>query len=267
MRNEKNRYVQLIESIFLEKYKKGDTEIAFKREEIVQTAEKLHINLPKNLGDVIYSFRYRADLPETINSTAKEGFQWIIRPMGRAQYQFVLVKEAKFFPNPNLLRIKIPDATPGIVSKYSFEDEQALLARIRYNRLIDIFTGVTCYSLQNHFRTTLSNIGQVETDEMYVGIDKQGIHYIFPVQAKSNNGKIGTVQIEQDFSLCAEKFPNAVGRPIAAQFIEDETIALFEFILTIDEGIRVVSEKHYQLVHPQDLSENEINEYRNIIGS
>jgi len=30
MSNEKNRYVRLIESIFLEKYKEGDTEISFK---------------------------------------------------------------------------------------------------------------------------------------------------------------------------------------------------------------------------------------------
>lgn len=64
---------------------------------------------------------------------------------------------------------KVPDATPGIVAKYAFNDEQALLAKVRYNRLVDIFTGVTCYSLQNHLRTTVSEIGQVETDEIYVG--------------------------------------------------------------------------------------------------
>jgi len=136
-----------------------------------------------------------------------------------------------------------------------------LLAKIRYNRLIDIFTGVTCYSLQNHLRTTLIELGQVETDEIYVGIDKQGVHYVFPVQAKSGTDKIGVVQIEQDFAVCAEKFPNAIGRPIAAQFTEDGTIALFEFVLT-EEGVRVFSEKHYRLVSPDNLSDKEIEEYR-----
>ena len=57
-------------------------------------------------------------------------------------------------------------------------DEQALLAKIRYNRLIDIFTGITCYSLQNHLRTTVPNIGQVEIDEIYIGIDKR-VHIIY----------------------------------------------------------------------------------------
>lgn len=266
MPGDKNRYIQLIERLFLEKYKEGDTEILFKRDEIIQVAERLEIRLPKNLGDVVYSFRYRAHLPETIVSRAAAGFEWIIRSVGRGEYKFVLTKQANFMPNLNLAKAKILDSTPGIVSKYSLNDEQSLLAKIRYNRLIDIFTGVTCYSLQNHLRTTLSGTGQVETDEVYVGVDRHGIHYVFPVQAKGGEGKIGAVQVEQDFSLCLQKFPDAVGRPIAAQFIDDETIVLFEFVIT-DEGIRVSAEKHYQLVHPDNLSESEIREYRNRVSS
>jgi hypothetical protein len=57
--------------------------------------------------------------------------------------------------------------------------------------------------LQSHLRTTLPNLGQVETDEVYVGIDKHGIHYVFPIQAKSGTDKIGAVQIEQDLDVCA----------------------------------------------------------------
>ena len=261
MPKKKNRYVRLIESIFLQKYKEGDIQLTFSRDDIVQVAEKLKIKIPKNLGDIVYSFRYRTDLPESITSKSKEGFSWIIRSTGRGQYTFVLSREAIFFPNPNYAITKIPDSTPGIISRYSLNDEQALLAKIRYNRLIDIFTGVTCYSLQNHLRTTLLNIGQVETDEVYLGIDKQGVHYVFPVQAKSSNDKVGVVQIEQDFSVCSEKFPNAIGRPIAAQSLNEKTIVLFEFVMT-DEGVKVASEKHYQLVEPDDLSESEIGEYQ-----
>ncbi|HLI09294.1 MAG TPA: hypothetical protein VKV40_22220 [Ktedonobacteraceae bacterium] len=59
---------------------------------------------------------------------------------------------------------KIPDSTPGLIAMYALGDEQALLAKLRYNRLIDIFTEVTCYSLQSHLRTTVPSIGQVETN-------------------------------------------------------------------------------------------------------
>lgn len=257
----KNRYSQIIESIFLELFQEGLSEVPFSREEIFRHAKKLGIKYPKNVGDLIYSFRYRSILPKTISEKAPEGFEWIIQPTGKGTYKFVLSKEANYLPNPNLLRIKIPDATPGIVSRYSLDDEQALLAKIRYNRLIDIFTGVTCYSLQNHLRTTIKEIGQVETDEIYVGIDKQGIHYVFTVQAKVGKDKIGAVQLFQDFSLCKEKFPNAIGRPIAAQFMDNNTIALFEFVMADDE-IKILTEKQYILIPSTNLSDEEIMEYR-----
>lgn len=82
--------------------------------------------------------------------------------------------------------IRIPDSTPEIISAYALDDEQALLAKVRYNRLIDIFLGLTTFSLQNHLRTTVKSIGQIEIDELYVGIDKFGCHYVIPVGAPAS---------------------------------------------------------------------------------
>ncbi len=47
---------QLIETIFFSHYKLGKTDFPFKRDEIESAAAKLGIKLPKNLGDVIYTF-------------------------------------------------------------------------------------------------------------------------------------------------------------------------------------------------------------------
>jgi len=58
-----NRYAQIIEDIFFSKFKEGDTRVEFTREEFATSAEKLGIELPKNLGDIIYSFKYRNPLP------------------------------------------------------------------------------------------------------------------------------------------------------------------------------------------------------------
>jgi hypothetical protein len=135
------------------------------------------------------------------------------------------------------------------------------LARLRYNRLIDIFTGLTCYSLQNHLRTHVPELGQVETDEIYIGLDKRGIHYILPVQAKGKSEKIGIVQIEQDLSVCKTKFPDLICRPIAAQNIGCNFIALFEFESSVND-IAIVAEKHYRLVSPEDLTSEELKKYR-----
>lgn len=261
MAEKKNRYAQIIEAIFLKYYRPGADEVPFERSDIVQVAEDLGIKLPKNLGDVLYSFRYRAELPDRIIEKAPEGYEWIIRPAGRGRYLFALTTEATVVPSQRLVETKIPDATPGVIEKYALNDEQALLAKIRYNRLIDIFAGLTCYSLQNHLRTTVPDIGQVETDEIYIGIDRRGAHYVLPVEAKGRTDKIGIVQIEQNFAVCATKFPDLICRPIAAQFMDNEAIALFAFEQT-ENGMAISSEKHYTLVSPEELSPEELENYR-----
>jgi len=257
-----NRYTRLIETIFHSHYKPGAIEVDFERNEIESTARKLGITLPKNLGDLIYSFRFRVPLPDSIRSLVPEGKEWIIRPAGRSKYRFALVAEWSVAPNPNWSAIKVPDATPGLIEKYALSDEQALLAKLRYNRLIDIFTGVTCYSLQNHLRTTVANMGQVETDEIYVGVDRFGAHYVIPIQAKGGKDKLSVVQIEQDLALAAEKFPALVCRAIGAQFMDEGIIALFEFEVG-GKGVTVRSERHYQLVPPEELSLEDMETYRN----
>ncbi len=104
-------------------------------------------------------------------------------------------------PNPILSKIKVLDSTPEIIRRYALSDEQALLAILRYNKLMEVFAGVACYSLQNHLRTFVPDIGQVETDEIYIGISKTGEQFVFPVQAKGARDNIGIIQIEQDFAL------------------------------------------------------------------
>lgn len=256
-----NRYSRIIEQIFFDFYQEGAREVQFARTDIERVAEQLDIKLPKNLGDVLYSFRYRATLPESIRAKAPEGEIWIIRPAGRALYKFVAIIDRPLVPQPLLAQTKVPDSTPGIVEKYSLNDEQALLAKVRYNRLVDIFTGVTCYSLQNHLRTTVAGLGQVETDEIYVGIDRRGAQYVFPVQAKGGTDKLSIVQIEQDFAICAQKFPDLICRAIAAQFMPGEIIVLFGFEIS-EEGVALTDEKHYKLVPPDGITSDDLRTYQ-----
>lgn len=259
----KSRYSSLIEDIFFQKFKKGDTKVCFLRTDLEYTAQKLNIKLPKNLGDIIYSFKYRASLPESVINEATSDKEWVIKNIGRAQYAFELVSNSRILPDKMMMAIKIPDSTPEIVKKYALVDEQALLTKLRYNRLIDIFTGVTCFSLQNHLRTTVPGIGQVETDEVYVGIDESGRQYVFPIQAKGGSDEIGVVQIEQDIKLCEHKYPELICRAIAAQFIDSNKISIFEFIIQSEE-VKKVTEKHYELVSSSEISNKELENYNRI---
>ncbi|MBC7235875.1 MAG: endonuclease [Chloroflexi bacterium] len=256
-----NRYSRLIEHVFFAHYTPGAEQVPFERFELQEAARDLGIRLPKNLGDIVYSFRYRVPLPESIRHEAPEGKEWIIKPAGRSRYVFVLSASATITPREHLAVIKLPNATPGVIEKYALSDEQALLAKIRYNRLVDIFTGLTCYSLQNHLRTFVDHIGQVETDEIYIGVNKSGAHFVIPVQAKGANERIGTIQIQQDLAMCRSKFPTLIVLPLAAQFLSANAIAIFSFVETGGE-ILISEEKHYALVPPEELSEEELQSYR-----
>ena len=154
-----NAYGRLLSAVFEKHYRKGRNEFTFERKELAELAEKLGVKLPKTLGDILYSFRYRRRVPERIAATARAGYEWIIEGAGKGRYAMRLVRCQYVIPRPDLIAIKIPDATPEIVSMYAQSDEQALLAKVRYNRLVDVFLGVTTYSLQNHLRTTVQDVG------------------------------------------------------------------------------------------------------------
>ena len=265
-----NRYKRLLEHVFFDEhfgaYKGGATRIEFEREDLERAAKALGIKLPKNPGDVIYSQRYRTSLPRTIVDTQPDGMEWIIEGAGRACYRFCLVPSNRILPNPALRAIKVPDATPEIIGAYALNDEQALLAKVRYNRLIDVFLGVTAYSLQSHMHTTVKGIGQIEIDEVYVAIDRQGVQYVIPVQAKGGKDQLAVVQTKQDLACCAEKFPTLVCRSVSAQFIDMEDnrkkIAMFELAVE-DDRVVIVEEKHYRLVPSAEISPDELRTYRN----
>lgn len=260
-----NRYTDIIATIFAERYAEEVDTVEFARTDIEETADSLGIDLPRNLGDVIYSFRFRASLPEPIAATAPEGKEWVIKLAGRGLYRFELVSRARVVPNPNLIVTKVPDATPEIIGQHTMGDEQAVLAKVRYNRLIDIFLGVTAYSLQNHLRTTVDGIGQIEIDEVYLALDRHGAQYIVPVQAKGGNDEIGIVQVEQDLAWANARFPGLTPRAIATQFMADDVIAMFELTLQYSE-VRVVEERHYRLVAGDAITDEDLALYRQNAG-
>jgi len=254
-------YDLIIEKIFFDHFKDGMAEFVFIRREIIEAKDILAPELDLNPGDVPYRYRYRRALPPKIIDTQPEGLEWIIEGAGRSRYRFKLVPATRIEPNNSLVVTEIPDATPELIRAYALDDEQALLAIVRYNRLIDTFLSLTTYSLQNHLRTTVRGIGQIEIDELYVGIDKRGCHYIVPVQAKGGKDQIGIVQTTQDIRFVDEKFPKMRCRAVAAQFMDDNIIALFELTLQGDE-IKVVDERHYKLVPAKNLNQDAIRDYR-----
>lgn len=256
-------YQAIIQTIFFAHYKSGIEEFEFDRDEIEQAANFRKIPRPKNLGDVVYTYRYRRRLPPDILKTQPEGKHWLILGAGDARYRFRLSNLAYIHPTKGLLVRKIPAATPEIIAQYALTDEQALLAKIRYNRLIDIFLGVTAYSLQNHLRTKIVNYGQIEIDELYVGVDMRGAQYIIPVQAKGGKDILGVIQTIQDVIFCKsqEKYSHCITRPISAQFMNNEVIGMFELVFD-GSDVSIVRERHYQLSQASNINKPDLDIYQ-----
>ena len=106
----------------------------------------------------------------------------------------------------------------------------------------------------------MPDVGQIETDELYVGVRNSGQQFIIPVQAKGGKDRIGRVQAEQDLALCSNVFPELTPRPVAVQFVKDdegETIVMFE-LKQQGDNILIVDERHYRLVSADAISSDDL---------
>jgi hypothetical protein len=239
-------YDKIITRLFLSKFEEKATEIEFTKDELVSEARELQIPL-RNPPDIVYTYRSRADLPAVIRQKGN----WVIRPKGKGKFSFFKSKRRPFAEiQKNLRAIEVLNAVPEIVEKYAQEDEQTVLTAIRYNRLVDILTKVTCFHLQSHARTTIEGEGQIEIDDIYVGIDREGTSYIIPLEAKSSDerDKLGWIQVSNMVKFARQNYPELKCRPVAAKPVEHNMIHLIEFEDNSDsEQISIVQERLYKL--------------------
>jgi hypothetical protein len=204
-------------------------EIEFTKGDIETAISELGLRLQtRNVPDIIYTYRAgRSELPATILQYGN----WAIEGQGKGKYLFRKLSRSPYFDIPSDIAITaIPDATPLIVLQYHGSDEQTFLARVRYNRLLDIFTSLTTYHLQSHFRTTVTGIGQVEIDDLYIGLDSDGQAYVLPVEAKVGlREKLGVIQIAQMVQFARLSFPDLVTRPVGIKMLPDDSYLFLEF--------------------------------------
>jgi DNA (cytosine-5)-methyltransferase 1 len=238
-------YEPIILYIFNSHYSDDIQEFEFERKEIEVAASELNIQLPANKGDVVYTFRYRKPLPDSIAIKAPPGLEWIIEGAGRSRYRFRLAKITRVVPSLNIPLLEVASEIPGIIVANSLSEQQEVLAGIRFNRLVDKFLLIKAHSLQSHLRATVNNLGQIEVDELYVG-EQRGRKFVIPIQVKGASERISVVRTRQDFLYCKQEFPNLICRLLAAQSIGKNMIAIFELLLDNDV-IRVIDEKHYKL--------------------
>lgn len=251
---------KVIITVFRKHYRKGSTNIPFTMDDIREAIKKVSQENPSyqenNVADVKYQYTSgRRRLPKEIDDLGP----WMIEGRGKASYAFVKLKKSPHVDiSPDLHIILLPDATPEIVLEYAGSDEQGILAKLRYNRILDIFLGITCYHLQNHWRTSVKNRGQVEIDDLYVGLDVDGKQYVVPIEAKGKKDRISKTQIVQNVDFAQERYPQLIVRPVGIQEINDKDIVAIEFTAgKSPDDIKIKEMRRYKLV---PISQCPVNE-------
>jgi hypothetical protein len=241
--NPSDAYSKVIETIFQERYSPSSSVIPFTRRDLEKVCERYAI---KNIGDVLYTFRSRQELPESIRITANKGFHWVIEFTGKGKYQFAQWTTCHILPSKLLEPIIVHDCTPKPVAECLAADEQGMLTRMRHNGILDMFLGIQATHLQSHLRTSIPGVGQIEIDDMYVGVDAKARRVIIPVQAKSQHDLVSAVQSAQDIRYCAQAHPSHLCRAVAAKALEPRVVALFELEVQSPGHIAVLNEQHFR---------------------
>ncbi|MDM8517807.1 hypothetical protein QUF76_16550 [Desulfobacterales bacterium HSG16] len=96
-----SKYDRVIEKVFFNNYNESMSRILFDREELAQACQTLDIASIKNLGDIVYSYRFRKNLPKAIENTTPSNHEWIIVGAGIGMYEFRLSVKSKIEPAKN----------------------------------------------------------------------------------------------------------------------------------------------------------------------
>ena len=253
--SERNRAL-VIQRVFEKRYRPGDTEIPFTVDDIREAVAEVAKANPEykegNIFDVRYEFTSgHQPLPAAVQNLGP----WMIAGRGKAKYVFVKLSSGTEIAIPeDLLSILLPDATPEIVMEYAGDDEQGILAKIRYNRLLDIFLQITCYHLQNHWKTLIKNKGGCEIDDLYVGLNVAGKQFVIPVEAKSVGDRLTKTQIVQMIDFAAVRHQKLILRPVGVQEMKDGSLVFVEFTpADHPDGIKIKEMRRYKLVSMADV--------------
>lgn len=250
----------VIQRVFNKSYKPGATEVPFTMDDIREAIAEVTKANPEykegNAFDVRYQYASgRRPLPASID---KHG-PWMIAGRGKAKYAFVkLAAGTEIEIQDGLLPILLPDATPELVLEYAGDDEQGMLAKVRYNRLLDIFLQITCYHLQNHWKTSIKGKGQCEIDDLYVGLNTMGKQFVIPVEAKSSGDHLNKTQIVQMVDFARARYSGLILRPVGIQEMKDGSLVFVEFTpADHPDGIKIKEVRRYDLVPMSEVPTNQ----------
>lgn len=149
----------------------------------------------------------------------------------------MITQNIEVAPNRLSKRQAVPNLLPRIVEEYISDERQFLLSQLRYNRLLDLYSGMVCFPVYSTSRLA---------DEIFVGIDQMERPHVFLVQASTGNRPLRISHVKSCFDSFVTEYQSALIRSIVLQVVTLNILALLEF--QVERTARLVGEKHYQIV-------------------
>ncbi len=232
-------------------------DVPFTKDEVVTQADEiLRLGLAtgkdiKNVPDIVYTFRARADLPAEILANG----HYAIVGRGKGRYAFVRIPRPNRFPAvpAQLRRERVISRVPAWAGEYLGFDEQCMLSSVNTNDLVALHLGLrSAIQLQPHRRTTVQGWGQVELDGWYVGEGRDATHVGIAIEAKdeATGDRLNVSQLFGGALALRQDFPQLQQRLIGAKPSGGGRIMMCEFSVPDDvRDLREVSEwVEYELV-------------------
>jgi len=210
----------------------------FEKDRLAAHIEELGFST-RNIPDVLYSFRVgRQPLPQQIR---QEG-NWLIDADGKGKYAFVRIHRSPYFDLPDNLQTRtVQDETSELFLKHTISDqdssdEQSVLVRARQNDLVADFLELDeCEHLQSHVRKYITDRGQIELDELYVGRSGDQ-EYIIPLEAKNaeEGEQLGLFQTLSLIRFAKQEYPELTPAPLGMKVQSRQSLVLCRFNDTLD---------------------------------
>jgi len=215
---------------------KRHDEIPFSKEDLVRHGDEIRKRgitsravAVKNVPDIIYTYRARADLPAEILAHGN----YAIVGRGKGRYAFYKIdRPNRVAPPAERKTVLVSDVIPSWARGFMTDDEQGMLTAIASNGLVARHLSLKrAFRLQSHLRCSVANYGQVEIDELYVGEDASTKHVVVAVEAKDRSDH-DLLNISQLFG-CAqalfERYPGNQLKLLGVKPVGDGAVAMCEF--------------------------------------
>jgi hypothetical protein len=210
--------------------------IPFSKEDLVRHGDEIRKRgitdralAVKNIPDIIYTFRARADLPAEILSVG----HYAIIGRGKGLYSFARITRPNRIVLPAKRKsVQVKNAVPEWARQFMTEDEQGMLTAMANNDLVARHLNLKrAFRLQSHLRCGVDGYGQVEVDELYVGEDGAGRHVVVAVEAKdrSDHDLLNISQLFGSGRALKHLFPKHDVRLLGAKPVGVNAIALCQF--------------------------------------